>query len=977
MIYFWDSIIRPLLEKTNPSKILKIGYGADINRNLMEFCLNNGSLLDIYSKYPPSVNLAGYRNAFGNVFEIYKKTPLDDLLLENTYDIIFIDVKEESDNLLDVLNLIFSSYSNSQFPIIVFYGTSQNYVSDFSGKCFEFEKIDKNTPEYVLEYTNFDSFFSEAISKIFKVHPDFCLYNALVFDGIGVFFFDKNSLSSRFMEVIGNKEFFEFLDETNDLKDIEFSIDFENSAESDEELSVYEITSDINDYLVNHSSNALNDSPLVSVIVPYVGGLNELMHLFEDFDRNADYSNYEIIINTAHFSKRSLEYLSSLDLPIVAVGEIEDKSFSAINNGLVSYSNGSYLCFLNGVKPLFGWLGSLVESYLENDDAGLVQSNLISLNSLRNDNHIILNQVNFDMDDEYQLNEYYTQIPLDNLNEYCDNVLPFINYPFIVAKDKFMEAGGFSEDYICRNENLDLSLKLIRNNCINYKSFKSLCIKLKDEDDELESVALKDYKRFTTNWKLYLKRRKLMDKINSSKVFSDKNFKILFVVPYKYKNVFFKSSFIKFLEKNGWEYYVIAKKDDFYDNVDYLINDDIDMVVSFVDNYNLLRVSNENPKLIRILWITDDEFEISVRSISTADIVFASNELIQNNVLEKFGFKSILLNHNNLFYNENANDLSLNDFDRFKDSVIDYISRIKIFIKIAAPNWDEIKSWGDYHFALSLKKELEKRGCIVIIQTLYDWDNYKDLFDAVIVLRGLKQYYPRLNNLNLMWNISHPEMVDDDEYESFDYIFVASDYWASQLQDKLDVGVEPLLQCTDTDFFFKEQVDEFRHDLLFVGNSRGVYRKILKDLDLENFNNEDIDLAVYGRAWEKFIPSQFIIQDYISNREVHKAYSSAKILLNDHWEDMSELGFISNRLFDGFASEAFIISDTVEGMEGVFGDVAVTYSTPEELHELIDFYLENERERLNVIAQGREIVLKHHTFAKRAEFLIDFINKFI
>ncbi|MCE7697903.1 MAG: glycosyltransferase [Methanobacterium paludis] len=158
--------------------------------------------------------------------------------------------------------------------------------------------------------------------------------------------------------------------------------------------------------------------------------------------------------------------------------------------------------------------------------------------------------------------------------------------------------------------------------------------------------------------------------------------------------------------------------------------------------------------------------------------------------------------------------------------------------------------------------------------------------------------------------------------------------------------------------------------MLFVGNSRKVYRKIIKDL-----LPTDKDLAVYGTNWERLIPKEYIKGEHIPNRELRKAYSSCKILLNDHWDDMREKGFISNRLFDGFTAGAFIISDNIQGAEKVFGDALVTYDNPEELSSLIETYLDNEEKRTKKIEKGKTIVKEHHSFQKRVERILKVLDK--
>ena len=95
-----------------------------------------------------------------------------------------------------------------------------------------------------------------------------------------------------------------------------------------------------------------------------------------------------------------------------------------------------------------------------------------------------------------------------------------------------------------------------------------------------------------------------------------------------------------------------------------------------------------------------------------------------------------------------------------------------------------------------------------------------------------------------------------------------------------------------------------------MGNSRQVYRKILKDL-----LPTDYKLTVIGRHWENYPVQEYVVQPYISNEEVGQAYYDATILLNDHWDDMKEQGVISNRIFDALAAGAFVISDYMDEIE--------------------------------------------------------------
>lgn len=288
-----------------------------------------------------------------------------------------------------------------------------------------------------------------------------------------------------------------------------------------------------------------------------------------------------------------------------------------------------------------------------------------------------------------------------------------------------------------------------------------------------------------------------------------------------------------------------------------------------------------------------------------------------------------------------------------------------IVIKIPVTKWKRAQSWGDYHMAVLLKKQLERNGHRVLIQILPEWNNKEGLkYDVAIVLRGLSCYTVKPQQINIMWNISHPDDVTVEEYQDYDHVFIASNYWARTIKKQVSVPVEAMLQCTDMERFKEPNEQEkksFHHQLLFVGNSRDIYRKSLKDLLPTKY-----DLAVYGKNWEKIISKEVIKGTQLSNDALFKYYGSADILLNDHWDDMREKGFVSNRLYDGLACGAFILTDTVKEM-GELKEYVQVYETAEELKKVINLYLENPKKRSLKSQEGMKYVRDNHTFKERAE----------
>ena len=179
-----------------------------------------------------------------------------------------------------------------------------------------------------------------------------------------------------------------------------------------------------------------------------------------------------------------------------------------------------------------------------------------------------------------------------------------------------------------------------------------------------------------------------------------------------------------------------------------------------------------------------------------------------------------------------------------------------------------------------------------------------------------------------------------------------------------------LEQATDPAVFHPDPDPRAAHELVFVGNSRRVRRPIVDDL-----LPTSRDLAIWGADWEPLIGSEHIRGHYLPNDQVRRVYSSAGIVLNDHWEDMRRHGYASNRLYDAVACGALVISDRVDGIEERFGGAVLTYGTRDELHALVEHQLANPAERAERGAAGRELVLAAHTFGHRVERLLELAHE--
>ncbi|MBN1415813.1 MAG: glycosyltransferase family 1 protein [Bacteroidales bacterium] len=292
------------------------------------------------------------------------------------------------------------------------------------------------------------------------------------------------------------------------------------------------------------------------------------------------------------------------------------------------------------------------------------------------------------------------------------------------------------------------------------------------------------------------------------------------------------------------------------------------------------------------------------------------------------------------------------------------------FFKIGVPSWKEVESWGDYHLVKAIGKELEKRGHSFKIQILPEWKGPEDsLSDITVHVKGLTRYKPKRGPMNIMWLISHPDKVTIRELKRYDLILVASRPFASWLKKKIDIPVYTLLQFADSDLMYPDPELNTQFQLVFLGNSRLVRRRIIADLLPTKF-----DLNVWGSDWEGIIPKQYIKGRYFPYENVRKVYSAASIVLNDHWEDMRNKGFINNRIFDALACRAFVLSDRCEDLEILLHQGVITYHGKKDLYEKISYYLDHKSEREEIALQGYEMVVEQHSVHCRVDDFLNTIN---
>jgi hypothetical protein len=304
--------------------------------------------------------------------------------------------------------------------------------------------------------------------------------------------------------------------------------------------------------------------------------------------------------------------------------------------------------------------------------------------------------------------------------------------------------------------------------------------------------------------------------------------------------------------------------------------------------------------------------------------------------------------------------------ESMRDALAQWAVAPKVAIHIPPRDWSIGSKWGDTQFARALQAEFERRDWPAAVLVQDERDSAPAIrADVALHVLGVNVPPVRSGQISLLWIISHPDRVTARLCEQYDRVFVASRLFSRHLADRIQTPVQSLLQATDPGRFFPDPSGP-SHELLFVGNSRRSRRPILDALA-----GTKRDLAVYGTGWTpELLDPRHLKGEWIPNDQLRGYYSNAAIVLNDHWRDMRDDGFISNRVFDALASGGFVVSDRVPGIDEEFDDAVVTYERAEELEAIIDHYLAHPEERRERAERGRAAVLERHRFAHRVDAII-------
>lgn len=285
---------------------------------------------------------------------------------------------------------------------------------------------------------------------------------------------------------------------------------------------------------------------------------------------------------------------------------------------------------------------------------------------------------------------------------------------------------------------------------------------------------------------------------------------------------------------------------------------------------------------------------------------------------------------------------------------------------------------GDYWLGLDLEKGLKSAGFItqsyyyhdgfyqddfyqnaanlLYLQFKYNRTDFEDANKARIMYLYFPTFIPnkgKFNNTKDEFYYNTDAHLNND-LEYFDLIATPAKKIYEELQQR-GYQTSFIPQFTNPDKFYPDFDDKLKTDLLFVGSTWYDRVSALYAVEL------GYDVAIYGLNWQNKVDNKYIKGLFIDNNELNRYYSSAKIVLSDHADDLSAIGLVPNRLYDATACGAFVISEYSPYIEEIFGDSIPMFKNKEEFKKLVDFYLSHPKERLKKAKKAKSITLSRYT----------------
>ena len=277
---------------------------------------------------------------------------------------------------------------------------------------------------------------------------------------------------------------------------------------------------------------------------------------------------------------------------------------------------------------------------------------------------------------------------------------------------------------------------------------------------------------------------------------------------------------------------------------------------------------------------------------------------------------------------------------------------------------------GDYFTAFELGAELNRLyGWHVSYLELSRWRDL-DYFDIVVAMRhdfDLMQIRSANPHLVLVAWVRNwcDAWLSNPQTHKYDQVWASSAMSAHSLGVRLGRQIPVIRIATNgTRFGRGEFCSSLRSDYCFTGSYFETHRDIITAVDPKAV---PFEFAVYGHNWEKVPELANYSRGPLSYERMPDVYASTRIVIDDSNHTTVKWGSLNSRVFDALAGGALVLTNNVIGSDETFGGLLPTWSSRDQLTELLLRYLGDEQARRALVDTLRTYVLQRHSYAHRAQ----------
>jgi spore maturation protein CgeB len=251
-------------------------------------------------------------------------------------------------------------------------------------------------------------------------------------------------------------------------------------------------------------------------------------------------------------------------------------------------------------------------------------------------------------------------------------------------------------------------------------------------------------------------------------------------------------------------------------------------------------------------------------------------------------------------------------------------------------------------------------------------------------VENLKKTGIKSEHLNHAFNTEILKGLDTESIKKdMGFIFIGQIFKGNEFHNKRELLLKELLKNTELKIYSplyhhniysigKSIAKKFGYAMLYPFEKIPFVKKLLigNVIFQELKRSKDTSLKPYEREIKKKVLPP------VYGTNMYSTISRAKVVLNIHAD--SSYRYASNmRLFETTGIGTCLLTDWKENLRYLFddGNELISYRSPEECIEKVEWLLKNESEYIRIGKQAQIRTLKEHTYTQRVEELLMIINK--